>query len=245
MSNMKYYTSQKGFTLIEILMATALSSIVIAGVYQLFHSQQRSYIIQDQLAEMQQNLRAGMYLMVKDIRSLGYDPEKSGNFGFVTDLTNDILSTNDINYNTDKSRIAFTIDDDGDGILDSDISDDDKKKQADKEQIIYRLNGTNIEKYSFVEGNWQTISTNVDALDFVYLDVNGMPIVDVNANFANIRAVEISVLVRTGKADANYSSTQVYKNKQEDILCSSCSSDPYLRKFRRRLLSTTVQVRNL
>ena len=108
---MRCQKSQQGFSLVEVLIAMAISSIVIAGTYEIFYSQQRSYLAQNRVVEMQQNLRAGLYLMVKDIRSAGYDPNGSGNFGFVTDFANPILS-NPINYNEDRDIIAFTIDDD-------------------------------------------------------------------------------------------------------------------------------------
>ena len=79
---MKYYKIQNGFSLIEIMVAMAISSIVITAMYEIFYSQQRSYINQDQVAEMQQNLRAGSYLMTKEIRSAGFDPTRSAIFGY-------------------------------------------------------------------------------------------------------------------------------------------------------------------
>src|SRR4030095_1090717 len=129
----------------------AISLIIIAGIYQLFYTQQRSYLAQDQVVEMQQNLRAGLYLLAKDIRSAGYDPSASGRFGFVNDFTSGIFNP-DINYVSDKSTIAFTMDDNEDGIVDAN----------DNEQFSYRFNSTNntIEKYNFAQNQWQTLSTN-------------------------------------------------------------------------------------
>jgi type IV pilus assembly protein PilW len=225
---MPHQESQHGFSLIEVLIAMAISLIIIAGIYQLFYTQQRSYLAQDQVVEMQQNLRAGLYLLAKDIRSAGYDPSASGRFGFVNDFTSGIFNP-DINYVSDKSTIAFTMDDNEDGIVDAN----------DNEQFSYRFNSTNntIEKYNFAQNQWQTLSTNVDALNFIYLDRNG----NVTTNRANISAVEISILVRTGKEEEHYSRTQVYQNKLGQNICSSCASTPH---FRRRLLVTTVRVRN-
>jgi type IV pilus assembly protein PilW len=56
---------EKGFTLIEILVAMAISLVVMTGVYQVYVAQQKSYILQEQVAAMQQNLRAGMYFMAR------------------------------------------------------------------------------------------------------------------------------------------------------------------------------------
>src|SRR5919108_5207562 len=95
--DMKLLRSEQGFSLIETVIAMAISSVIITGIYQTFHSQQRSYLTQNRVVEMQQNLRAGVYLMVKDIRSIGYDPRNSGNFGLVTDFKINILP-DDIDY---------------------------------------------------------------------------------------------------------------------------------------------------
>jgi len=49
---------QRGLTLIELMVAMAICFIVIGAVYRAFTSQQRTYAIQDQVAEAQQNARA-------------------------------------------------------------------------------------------------------------------------------------------------------------------------------------------
>ncbi len=53
--------SNQGFTLLELVVAMALVGIIMAGVYATYFSQQKSYLVQDQVAAMQQNLRAGMF----------------------------------------------------------------------------------------------------------------------------------------------------------------------------------------
>jgi type IV pilus assembly protein PilW len=176
---------------------------------------------------MQQNLRAGLYLMTKEIRSAGFDPNRTANAGFVTDFTPDDVFNPDINYAIDKNIIAFTIDNDGNGSIQSTL---------DTERIAYRLNNNELQRYSAARNQWETVVNNIDALDFVYLDRNGA----ITANPANIRAIEISLLVKTGKKDKTYSNTHVYQNKQGQNICPTCSTDNY----RRRLLSTTVYIRN-
>jgi prepilin-type N-terminal cleavage/methylation domain-containing protein len=57
-----------GFTLIELLVAMALGLVIMAGIYRVFISQQDSYIVQDQVAAMQQNLRGAMYIITRDLQ---------------------------------------------------------------------------------------------------------------------------------------------------------------------------------
>jgi prepilin-type N-terminal cleavage/methylation domain-containing protein len=63
---------RRGFSLIELLIAMALSLILLAHGFQLLVIQHRQYIIQDGIAEAQQNLRAGMDMMSHEIRAAGY-----------------------------------------------------------------------------------------------------------------------------------------------------------------------------
>ncbi len=55
---------------------------VFAGLsgaaYAMYSVQQRSYFLQEQLVEMQQNIRAFVFFMEKDLRMAGYDVYKEG-----------------------------------------------------------------------------------------------------------------------------------------------------------------------
>ena len=53
----------RGFTLIELMVAMVISTIVLAGVYAAYHSQVKSYTKQKVVIEMQQNVRNAMYFM--------------------------------------------------------------------------------------------------------------------------------------------------------------------------------------
>lgn len=62
----------KGFTLVEILIAIAVFSIVIGAIYGVFISQQHAYHVQDQIVEMEQNARAATNMMIRELRMAGY-----------------------------------------------------------------------------------------------------------------------------------------------------------------------------
>jgi len=64
--------SSAGFTLIELLVAIALGMVILAGLFRTFKVQQDSYVIQDQVSAMQQNLRAAMYMITRDLQMAGY-----------------------------------------------------------------------------------------------------------------------------------------------------------------------------
>lgn len=60
----------KGFTVIELLIALALSSIVLMSVFNFFLTIEKAYDTQDQVAEMNQNARVAMDRMAQDIRNI-------------------------------------------------------------------------------------------------------------------------------------------------------------------------------
>ncbi|MDY6839217.1 MAG: prepilin-type N-terminal cleavage/methylation domain-containing protein [Thermodesulfobacteriota bacterium] len=104
-----------GFTLIEILVAMAISSIVASAIFMAYKAQQVSYVNQEQVAVMQQNLRAAMYFMEREIRMAGYDETGLAGAGIQT------AAPNSIRFATDTAGGENDgIDNDEDGIVDED-----------------------------------------------------------------------------------------------------------------------------
>lgn len=66
---------EQGISLVELMIVTALLGLVMAGIYNMFVHQQKSYSVQDHVSAMQQNARVGLEYMVKHIRMAGYVPE--------------------------------------------------------------------------------------------------------------------------------------------------------------------------
>jgi prepilin-type N-terminal cleavage/methylation domain-containing protein len=68
---------QKGVTLIELLVALVILGIVIGSIYRLFIVQTRAYTVQDQVVEVQQNVRSVMEIMLRDLRMTGFDDDST------------------------------------------------------------------------------------------------------------------------------------------------------------------------
>lgn len=85
---MNLRADSNGFTLLELMVAIAIVSIVVAGIVEAHHRQTRSKVEQDITAEVQQNVRAAMMIMADDIRMAGFDPNESSDAAFgITDIT--------------------------------------------------------------------------------------------------------------------------------------------------------------
>jgi Tfp pilus assembly protein PilW len=174
------------------MLATVIASVLVTAVYQTFHSQQQSYLMQSGTAAMQQNLRGGMYLMNRELRSAGYNPLKAipNYVSFVTSFpapNNQFV----VNYATDHSIVAFTLDTNGNGAIDS------------NEQIAYRFNNAKktLERFNTTQANpadkWEAVATNIDAVYFAYFDQNN----NLTTNPTNFRYIEVSLLARMEQQD--------------------------------------------
>lgn len=63
-----------GFTLIELMIAMVIGLIVMGSIYTMYISYQRAQVTQQLVVDMQQNGRAAIALMKREIRMAGYNP---------------------------------------------------------------------------------------------------------------------------------------------------------------------------
>jgi len=92
---------KNGFTLIELLASILISAILLAGLYSVFFSQQTAFSAQEQVAEMNQNIRAALDLMTREIRLAGYKTSTSTFNGIATATSNSIRILADLNQDGD------------------------------------------------------------------------------------------------------------------------------------------------
>jgi prepilin-type N-terminal cleavage/methylation domain-containing protein len=84
--------NRRGFTLVELMVVVLLTAIAVIAIYRGYTAFSHSADAQEQIIEMQQNLRVGMYMIEKDIRRAGMneeDDENAGFWGFWLDATID------------------------------------------------------------------------------------------------------------------------------------------------------------
>ena len=249
-----------GFSLVELLVAMAITGVVMAAVFKIYTTQQDSYVLQEQVAEMQQNGRTAKYVMTREIRMVGYDPTGSNKFGLVSAGGNSIRFSMDIEVENGE------LDPFGEVITYSVSSGNLERNAGSGNEIAVE----NIEAvgfaYAYDEDNdgdvetcgsdmkWAIDSDGDDFLD-LNLDTNGDCKIDISddadndgsidgtaiaptVSVENIRAVKIWIIAKTGHTDRNYTSTNKYVVGNRIIPATSDGN-------RRQLLATTVKCRNM
>jgi len=61
-----------GVTLIELVVAMAISSILLVGIGSIYSNTKRTYFVQDEFGRLQENARYALDVLAKDIRNAGY-----------------------------------------------------------------------------------------------------------------------------------------------------------------------------
>lgn len=230
------FNNKKGFTLLELLVALAISSIVMAAIYSTYQAQLRSHITQQALVAMQQNARAAMFAMEREIKMAGYDP--SG------DADAKILIA-------DAAQIKFQIDRNEDGNP-APVPGTDPN-----EQIRFALTadgrlGREVWGPPEGAGSLQTVAENIEILEFIYLDETGA-VVPTPLDYANvldrpslarIRSIQITLIAKSGAnvpvLMMKHKDHHTYTNQQGDQLLVDPDDN-----FRRIVLTADVRCRNL
>ncbi|MFT7413441.1 MAG: type IV pilus assembly protein PilW [Methylophagaceae bacterium] len=72
MSFIQIHNRQRGFTLIELMIALVLGLLLVAGVTQVFVANKQTYRVTDAHSRLQDNARFSLEVLSRDIRSAGY-----------------------------------------------------------------------------------------------------------------------------------------------------------------------------
>ncbi len=223
---------EKGFTIIELLVAMGVGAIVMMAVMTAFISQHNSYLAQENVVEMQQNLKVAMDMISNDIRSAGYNPAKADGVGIITALPGRLGFTRDLNGDGDTL-------DGGEAITYGFSLANDNGKDGLADTGTAPL-GRNIGSSDGTGGSgFQQLAQNFQAIEFLYLLSNGtQTTMPTAAQLDSIRSISISILAVTSSPDKNFTNNTVYTTASGATWGSGDN-------LRRRMLITTVKCRNL
>ena len=221
------FNSQNGFTLVELMVTLVIAFIITGAAYAAYVVQQKNYTTQEQVAEIQQNLRIGLEIMAREMRMAGYDPTFSGEYGIVEATA---------------GRIKFTTDLCEDGLAPATTAKSSSCNITETYQYkLYDSSGDGVDDSLQRTVGGSAIAENIEHLEFYYTLKNGtMTQTPGPLDLKKIVTVEISILARSAKEDHRYQDSKTYTTAAGKIININ-SGD---RKYRRRMLMTTLQLRN-
>jgi len=259
----------RGFTLVELLMAIAVSGLIMAALFSFYWEQQRTAGTQQGIAVLQQDLRGVMQMMTRDIRMAGFNPRGADQPNGLTPpgFFNDVIfqhskGTVQAAVTTGATSIAFTSDLNANGAIDQ----GDPSTGVPLEQIAYRFFNNNnrprLQHYIPNGNGWQDVANNLDGIEFCYVRAGipgcaTSPTVD---NFRNneIQAVWVSLLMRAPSPDQKHIDREIYRpasclqNPGAACIYPATGTfrhfnngQPYSDGFHRQMLSFVVQCRNI
>ncbi len=231
-----------GFTLVELMITLLISGIIVAAIYSSYIAQQRTYNAQEQVIEMQQNIRASLESMANEIRMAGFDPTQKSDASINAGTNSrQIIFAQDLNENgTLDAGETYTfalggVDADNNGVVD-DI-DTDNNGVVDAVNTITRDIG----------GGAQPIALEIQALEFLYTLADGSTVLNPsNAELPDIRSVQISILAVAGREDEKFTNSMTYYPGSNPTASGAGTLwGPFNDNFRRRLLTYSVNCRNM
>jgi prepilin-type N-terminal cleavage/methylation domain-containing protein len=170
---------EQGLTLIELMIVLVLSLFLMASAYLTFQVQKKTGDVQQEVAAVQQDTRAVLDIMAKDVRQAGCDPLMTGTPGLVA-------------AECGATKVRFSMDLNGDG----DVTDSD-------EDVAYVVTGTSLTR------NGVPLSTRVTGFGLTYYDADNAVITPTGGSGAyltsseadTVRSVQLSLTLQSNKKD--------------------------------------------
>lgn len=200
-----------GFTATEVLIAIAIVSIVVMGIFTLYIGQHSGYVHQREILQLQQQMRVAINKIVKDVRMAGYDPKETN------EITPDTFGIG----RAWKNSIYFTSDANEDGIVDTNENYAFRLRQSSSGKRIQYSNNAKLgssDPTTWQNLTWKSRLAPVEAVDlvFTYYDATGK----VTYTKKNIRSVKITLTEKvklTGTVAIYHSKTLSSKVKLRNI----------------------------
>lgn len=166
--------ADRGGTLLELLIAIAAASVLIAMTFTAFLWQTQTYGAQNQIVVMEQTAIVAVQMLNRDLRMAGYSPVQG-------------VSFNGITY--DAARLLIAADLNGNGVT-TDLG----------ESITYSYNAGTLQLVRNANGFAPAVLSPIQGFALTYWDATGAT----TTVSANIRQVGVSVIARTEFPDPHW-----------------------------------------
>jgi len=242
--------NESGFTLIELMVATAMVTIVVGVIYAAYNLQTKIYTEQGKVAEMQQNIRAGMWYLQRELRMAGYGSQDTKDPS--CNAPGETAAVAPGIHTAEEAKIGFSMDLNENG----DCADDGENvtyslyDNTDGIPVLGRDDNTDAQAK-------QSVAEYITSINFIYIfspPLMSLPATDPTstptpAQLDDIAAVQVSMLARASSKNRTKASTTSFTIMIPDAWGVPTAAEtvwgPYTDSYSRRLLTTTINCRNM
>jgi len=251
----KLIDNERGFSLVEIMIASSLSLVLIAGVLQIYQSSKTTYNLQNELADLQENERIALSVLTTNIRMTGFARDVPV-FPFIDTVDDPVntsfkLTQDGGGTNNDRITIKFQSNTDCLGEDTSGVGFAVNTFFIENEELKCRGNGTATGgNPTTVAGTAQPLASNIESMQILY-GVNtssnatdSAPNRYVNigdsalaSDMSNVTGVRIALLIRS-------SGSVKPQTESADFTLLDSPTLSYNDNHKRQLVTTTILLRN-
>jgi type IV pilus assembly protein PilW len=175
-------SAEAGYSLVEVLVATAVMGLLMSATLSLLQSGLAAWGWGAGRVEAQQDLRAALERMARELREAGYDPAGTGIEAVLV---------------AEPTRIVFQRDLNGNGLID-----------PTRERVTYLLRPKETTLRRDAGGGAQPLAENVRRFALFYLDGSGAP----TADPARVASVRIELETGRGRTEATMATLVTLRN---------------------------------
>jgi prepilin-type N-terminal cleavage/methylation domain-containing protein len=247
-----FFCCSCGFTLVELMIVVAITALVSTAAFGLYSAQERTYLRQQQLIEMNQDIRAFLYFLEKDIRIAGYDPTRHATDAGIRTLDSGITIAEparieliaDLGMRRDNP--ACNHNEGCDSMPDEEINQIPCDGCVAERMRYLLVNGAVSkifnDKRSTDNLNPQVIIENVDHLEFLYHLADGTAETAYPQEYdrSRILSIDVSMLVHSRTSIKGYKNRSSYQPASGTVTWG-----PYNDNLQRILVVTNIKCRNM
>ena len=189
--------SQKGMTLVELLVVMVVSAIIGIAVLNMFTLSNRTFMDQNKVIDVQRDGRLVMEYIARTLRETGLNPlNSSGCVGMITRDDDLIIIDRDLDVdgaceNNGKEIVGF------------------KARMDPPNTTLILTRGFNT---GFGNERWHDMAKNITGFGFEYFDENGSKITDHTTPWTNIRSIDVTIAFKDEKFTGG-DFTRTYKTR--------------------------------
>jgi len=174
--------ARAGYSLVEVLVATAVTGLVMSATLSLLQSGLAAWGWGAGRIEAQQATRAALERMARELREAGYDPTSAGIDAVLV---------------AEPARVVFQGDLNGNGVID-----------PTRERVSYLLRPGETTLRRDAGGGAQPLAENVRRFALSYFDAAGVP----TANPARVASIRIEIEAGRGGGEATMATVVTLRN---------------------------------